>query len=72
MEIDTFLLQPLEPFRGGRSRSIDAKDFDAVTGGCDVKVPIPRASHIGWLRIQGIVPTSSNQFEPESISMSAL
>lgn len=32
VKIDTLLLEPLEPFRGSCFGSIDAEDFDAMTG----------------------------------------
>ena len=66
-KINALFLEPLESFRSSRFRFIDAEDFDAVAGRCDVKVPVPRASHIGWLGVQGVVPTPGNQFEPKSL-----
>ena len=66
-EIDALSLEPLESFRSSRFRSVDAEDFDAVAGRCDVKVPVPRTSHVGWLCVQGVVPTPGNHFEPKSL-----
>lgn len=71
-KIDTLLFKPLHPFGSSGFGSVDAEDFDAVAGRSDMKIPIPRTSHIGRLRIQGVIPASSNQLKPNSFSLSAL
>lgn len=63
-ERDLLVLKLIKTSLGQRLALVDTVHRDSMTRACDVQTPIPSSSDIWWLGIQGVVPTTTDNFNP--------